>query len=55
VDGDLLLIMTQQEVDFTDYFIGSSAQEIILRAEMPVLSIIPGSEKNRVPLKPAKS
>ncbi|HEV7232006.1 MAG TPA: universal stress protein [Bacteroidia bacterium] len=55
VDGDLLLIMTQQEVDFTDYFIGSSAQEIILRAEMPVLSIIPGSEKNRVPLKPSKS
>jgi nucleotide-binding universal stress UspA family protein len=42
-DGDLLLIMTQQEVDFTDYFIGSSAQEIILRAEMPVLSIIPDS------------
>jgi nucleotide-binding universal stress UspA family protein len=40
-DGDLLLLMTQQETDFTHYFIGSSAQEIILRAEMPVLSIIP--------------
>ncbi len=48
VDGDLLLIMTQQEVDFTDYFIGSSAQEIILRADMPVLSIIPNSGKGRV-------
>jgi hypothetical protein len=45
VDGDLLLMMTQQELDFTDYFIGSSAQEIILHAEMPVLSIIPSHGK----------
>ncbi|MFI5151628.1 MAG: universal stress protein [Bacteroidia bacterium] len=50
VDGDLLLMMTQQEVDFTDYFIGSSAQEIILRAEMPVLSIIPGTVKETLAL-----
>jgi len=48
VEGDLLLIMTQQEVDFTDYFIGSSAQEIILRADMPVLSIIPNHGKEPV-------
>jgi nucleotide-binding universal stress UspA family protein len=48
VEGDLLLIMTQQEIDFTDYFIGSSAQEIILRADMPVLSIIPDSGKEPV-------
>ncbi|MGZ4057272.1 MAG: universal stress protein, partial [Bacteroidia bacterium] len=27
VEGDLIMIMTQQEVDFTQYFIGSSAQE----------------------------
>jgi nucleotide-binding universal stress UspA family protein len=49
VDGDLLLMMTQQEVEFTDFFIGSSAQEIILQADMPVLSIIPNSGKSRVP------
>jgi nucleotide-binding universal stress UspA family protein len=54
VDGDLLLIMTQQEVDFTDFFIGSSAQEIILRADMPVLSIIPNSGKGRVPVSSKK-
>jgi nucleotide-binding universal stress UspA family protein len=54
VEGDLLLMMTQQEVDFTDYFIGSSAQEIILRAEMPVLSIIPGSFKEPLALPTGK-
>lgn len=41
VEGDLLLIMTQQEVDWTKYFIGSTAQEIINNSDIPVLSIIP--------------
>lgn len=41
VDADLIMIMTQQEVDFTLYFIGSSAQEIINHSDIPVLSIIP--------------
>lgn len=41
VDGDLLMIMTQQESDVTDLFIGSQAQEIIHKSEVPVLSIIP--------------
>lgn len=41
VKGDLLMIMTQQENDFTDLFIGSQAQEIINKSEVPVLSIIP--------------
>jgi nucleotide-binding universal stress UspA family protein len=54
VDGDLLLMMTQQEVDFTDYFIGSAAQEIIRRAEMPVLSIIPGTAREPLALNPGK-
>ena len=39
--GDLLMIMTQQENDFTDLFIGSQAQEIINKSDIPVLSIIP--------------
>ncbi len=46
VEGDLVLIMTQQEVDWTPYFIGSSAQEIINRCEIPVLSIIPEPKKD---------
>ena len=41
VDGDLIMIMTQQEVDFTKFFIGSSAQEIINQSTIPVLSIRP--------------
>ena len=46
VEGDLIMIMTQQEVDFTKYFIGSSAQEIILNSDTPVLSIIPSLKKD---------
>jgi nucleotide-binding universal stress UspA family protein len=45
VEGDLLMIMTQQETDVTDLFIGSAAQEIINKSDIPVLSIIP-SPKN---------
>jgi nucleotide-binding universal stress UspA family protein len=54
VDGDLLLLMTQQEMDSTEFFIGSSAQEIVLRSEMPVLSIIPGTEPVVVTVKNKK-
>ncbi len=46
VDGDIILIMTQQEIDFTEFFIGSSAQEMILNSEIPVLSIIPSPKKD---------
>jgi nucleotide-binding universal stress UspA family protein len=46
VDGDLVMIMTQQEIDFTQYFIGSSAQEIINHSKIPVLSIRPQSKKD---------
>lgn len=46
VEGDLILIMTQQEVDFTLYFIGSSAQEIINHSTIPVLSIRPMHKKD---------
>ena len=40
-DGDLIMIMTQQESDFTNHFIGSSAQSIIYNADTPVMSIRP--------------
>ncbi len=41
VNADLLMIMTQQETDFTDLFIGSQAQAVINNSDIPVLSIIP--------------
>jgi nucleotide-binding universal stress UspA family protein len=44
--GDLVIIMTQQENDYTEYFIGSSAQEIINHSDIPVLSIIPQPSKD---------
>lgn len=46
VEGDLIMIMTQQEVDFTQYFIDSSAQEIINHSTIPVLSIRPLPKKD---------
>lgn len=46
VEGDLIMIMTQQEVDFTELFIGSSAQEIINHSQIPVLSIRPQNKKD---------
>ncbi len=50
--GDLIMIMTQQESDFTDYFIGSSAQEVINNSDIPVLSIIPTPKKDNTVMKP---
>lgn len=44
--GDLIMIMTQQETDFTDFFIGSAAQGIINNSDIPVLSIIPSPKKD---------
>ena len=39
--ADLIMIMTQSEMDWTDLFIGSTAQEIINNSEIPVISIHP--------------
>lgn len=44
--GDLIMIMTQQELDFTDFFIGSAAQGMIDGSDIPVLSIIPSPKKD---------
>jgi hypothetical protein len=46
VDGDLIMIMTQQELDFTHFFVGSSAQEIINHSNIPVMSIRPVLRKD---------
>jgi nucleotide-binding universal stress UspA family protein len=45
VDADLLMIMTQQELEWTDLFISSQAQQIINHSDIPVISIRP-TEKN---------
>ena len=41
IQGDLVMIMTQQELNVTEFFIGSAAQQVINRSEFPVLSINP--------------
>ncbi len=41
LEGDLVMIMTQQELHFTEFFVGSVAQDIINLSEFPVLSINP--------------
>lgn len=46
VEGDLILIMTQQEQDITDRFIGSAAQEVIYKSDIPVLSLVPTPKKD---------
>jgi nucleotide-binding universal stress UspA family protein len=47
INADLLMIMTQQEMNWTDImFISSSAQQIINNSEIPVLSIRPMLRKD---------
>jgi len=40
-DVDLMVIMTQSEVGFVDYFVGSKAQELIRLSDIPVMSVTP--------------
>jgi nucleotide-binding universal stress UspA family protein len=40
-DGDLLMVMTQQENSRHEKFIGSNTTELISRSKIPVLSVIP--------------
>ena len=51
VDGDLLIIMTQQETNFTRMFIGSTAQEVVNNSDIPVMSIIPQMRKYKTSVK----
>ncbi len=41
VEADLIIILTQQEIKITEYFIGSLAKEIIHNSIIPVMSIVP--------------
>jgi len=40
-EADLIMIMTQQENDFTTHFIGSAAQSILYNSDVPVMSVCP--------------
>ncbi|HEU4719345.1 MAG TPA: universal stress protein [Bacteroidia bacterium] len=46
VEGDLIMIMTQQETEMSELFVGSAAQEIINKSDIPVLSIVPQPKKD---------
>lgn len=48
INADMIIIMTQQKKVLVDYFVGSTAQEVINNASIPVLTILP-----TVKLKPA--
>ncbi|MGE0560734.1 MAG: universal stress protein [Flavobacteriales bacterium] len=47
IDADLIMIMTQQEKNIKEFFIGSHAREVINLSDIPVLSIQP-SVKDRI-------
>lgn len=44
IDADMIIIMTQQKKNFSRFFVGSIAQEIIFQACVPVMSISPKAE-----------
>lgn len=46
VKADLIMVMTQQEMDWTDMFISPAAQTIINSSDIPVLSIRPMERKD---------
>lgn len=52
VGGDLIMIMTQQESDFKELFIGSAAQTVINNSGIPVCSIIPNYNRGVVVFRP---
>lgn len=45
---DLIVIMTQQESNFKELFIGSKAQAIINHSEIPVLSVLPQTKYDKI-------
>jgi len=46
VQADLIIIMTQQEIDWTLHFIGTESQQIINNSDIPVCSIRPMQRKD---------
>jgi nucleotide-binding universal stress UspA family protein len=52
VDADLIMIMTQQELNWTELFIGPQAQQIINNTDVPVLSIRPTERADKTVFTP---
>jgi nucleotide-binding universal stress UspA family protein len=52
IKSDMIVIMTRQETNLTDFFIGSSAQQVIHESNLPVCSIIPSVKKDTTVFKP---
>ena len=46
VHADLIMLMTQQELNIKELFIGTQAQRIIASSNIPVLSIVPIKRKD---------
>jgi nucleotide-binding universal stress UspA family protein len=47
-DIDLIMIMTQQEVGWVEFFVGSHASEFIRMSDIPVMSILPKDTGERL-------
>jgi nucleotide-binding universal stress UspA family protein len=47
-DIDLIMIMTQQEVGWVEFFVGSHATEIIRSSDIPVMSVVPKDTGERL-------
>ncbi len=47
-DIDLIMIMTQQEVGWVEFFVGSHATEMIRSSDIPVMSIVPKDTGERL-------
>ncbi len=46
IDADLIMIMTKAEINFKEFFIGTTAQQVINLSTVPVLSIRPMARKD---------
>jgi nucleotide-binding universal stress UspA family protein len=46
IKADLVILMTQKEMGWTDMFLSDEAQEVLNDTEVPVLSIRPDPRKN---------
>ena len=52
VKADLIMIMTQEEMNWTERFIGSAAQEVINGTDIPVLTIRPKDQPASIMVTP---
>jgi nucleotide-binding universal stress UspA family protein len=43
VNGDLIIIMNEQEINTTGFFMGPYAQQVVNHSKIPVLSIRPST------------